>query len=236
MASRAGVQRHGEQASVDFGRVLERRPDRLRVVSYGEGVGDDPGPFAQLRQWSLRNPGRLAALQSVFWTLMVLGWLAVVDLVIGSDVLSPVSFITMPVAGAVFGLGMFRLNRQASALSEITYGQRRTVTRAVRLGRGVDDPALAEATVRHARWVQMSARPERWMTLLVWSLLGASGLALVAALVLEDADVAFAGAFSLVVWTLILLVGPRVERRRVAQAQRAEAAATERLGSVDPYS
>ncbi len=133
-------------------------------------------------------------------------------------------------AGFYAGLG------RVPHLSELTYGQRHTVTRAVRLGRGVDDPALAEATVRHARWVERSARPERWMTLFVWALLGASGLALVAALVLGDAYVAFAGAFSLVVWTLILLVGPRVERRRVAQAQRAEAAATERLGSVDPYS
>ncbi len=110
-----GAQRHGERASVDFARVVERRPDRLTVVSYGEGVGNDPGRLAQLRQWGLRNPGRLAVLQSVFWTLMVLGWLAVVDLVIGSDVLSPVTFVTMPVAGVVFGLGMYRLNRQATA-------------------------------------------------------------------------------------------------------------------------
>ncbi len=114
-AGTRGAQRHGERASGDFARVVERRPDRLTVVSYCEGVGDDPGPFAQLRQWGLRNPGRLAVLQSVFWTLMVLGWLAVVDLVIGSDVLSPVSFVTMPVAGAVFGLVMYRLNREATA-------------------------------------------------------------------------------------------------------------------------
>ncbi len=95
--------------------MLERRPDRPTVVSYGEGVGDDPGPLAQLRQWGLQNPGRLAVLQSVFWTLVVLGWFAVVDLAIGSDMLSPVSFVTMPVAGAVFGLVMYRLNRQATA-------------------------------------------------------------------------------------------------------------------------
>ena len=59
----------------------------------------------------------------------------------------------------------------------------------------------------------------------VGSLLGASGLVLVVALVLGDAYFAFAGAFSLVVWTLILLVGPRVDRRRVARAQRTETAA-----------
>ncbi len=144
-----------------------------------------------------------------------------------SGVVTGLIFAAFMAAGFSAGLG------RVPHLSELTYSQRHTVTRAVRLGRGVDDPALAEATVRHARWVQRSARPERWMTLFVWSLLGASALALVAALVLEDADVAFAGAFSLVVWTLILLVGPRVERRRVAQAERAEAAATERLGSID---
>ena len=113
-------------------------------------------------------------------------------------------------------------------LSGLDYGQRHAVTRAVRLGRGVDDPALAEATIRHARWVQRSARPQRWMIVLVWSLLGASGLALVAALLSGDAFVAFAGALSLVVWTVILLVGPRLERRRLARAQKAEAAAAER--------
>ncbi len=147
-----------------------------------------------------------------------------------TGVVTGLIFATFMAAGFYAGLG------RVPHLSELTYSQRHTVTRAVRLGRGVDDPALAEATVRHARWVQRSARPERWMTLFVWTLLGASALALVAALVLADAYLAFAGAFSLVVWTLILLVGPRVERRRVAQAQRAEAAATERLGSVDPYS
>ncbi len=162
---------------------------------------------------------------TVYGAIQVLGG---DSLLIG--VVTGLIFATFMAAAEYAGL------RRVPHLSELTYGQRLTVTRAVRLGRGVDDPALAEATVRHARWVQRSARPERWMTRLVWTLLGASGLALVAALVLGNAYVAFAGAFSLVVWTLILLVGPRVERRRIAQAQRAEAAATERLGSADPYS
>ena len=147
-----------------------------------------------------------------------------------SGVVTGLIFATFMAAGYYAGLGRF------AHLSELTRGQRHTVARAVRLGRGLDDPALAEATIRHARWVQRAARPERWMTLIVWVLLGASGVALVAALLLGDAYVAFAGAFSLVVWTLILVVGPRVERRQVARAQRAEAAATERLGSVEPYS
>ncbi|HEV2809711.1 MAG TPA: hypothetical protein VGV93_04835 [Acidimicrobiales bacterium] len=51
----------------------------------------------------------------MFWTLTVLGWLALVDLVIGLDMLSPVTFVTMPVAGAVFGLVMYCVNRQATA-------------------------------------------------------------------------------------------------------------------------
>ncbi len=67
------------------------------------------------------------------------------------------------------------------------------------------------------------------MIVLVWSLLGASGLALVAALLSGDAYVAFAEALSLVVWTVILLVGPRLERRRLARAQKAKAAAAERI-------
>jgi hypothetical protein len=125
------------------------------------------------------------------------------------------------------------LGRGPTHLSGLNYGQRNAVTRAVRLGRGVDDPALAEATIRHAGWVQRSARPQGWMIVLVWSLLGASGLALVAALVWGDTYVAFAGALSVVVWTVILLVGPRVERRRLARAQKAEAETVERLGSVD---
>jgi hypothetical protein len=153
----------------------------------------------------------------------------------GLQVLGGESMLTGVVTGLVFATfmaaGFYAGLTRVPHLSDLNYRQQRTVVRAVRLGRGVDDPALAEPTIRHARWIQRSARPQRWMTVLVGSLLGASGLVLVVALVLGDAYFAFAGAFSLVVWTLILLVGPRVDRRRVAQAQRAETAAMER--SVD---
>ena len=148
------------------------------------------------------------------------------------QVLGGESLLTGVVTGLVFATfmaaGFYGAATRLPHLSGLNYRQKRSVMRAVRLGRGVDDPALAEPTISHARWVQRSAASQRWMTVLVATLLGASGLVLVVALVLEDAYLAFAAAFSLMVWILILLVGPRVDRRRVAQAQRAEMAAMER--------
>ena len=134
------------------------------------------------------------------------------------------SFLSGLLFAAVMAAGFYFRARRLSHLSGLSYRQQLVVTRAVRQGRPVSDSALEEATIRQARLVQELARSHQWAIVLVWCFVSVSALALVAALALGDAVVALAGAFSLVVWVVILIVGPAWDRRRAANARAAETA------------
>nr|MDQ3353169.1 hypothetical protein [Actinomycetota bacterium] len=100
---------------------------------------------------------------------------------------------------------------------------RYAVMKAVREGHPVHDPALAEATIRHAQALQAGWSPpvRRTVLLMLWSLLGASLVGLGVSLVIGSGSGAVAGAFSSVVWVVILLIGPPLENRRLANAEAA---------------
>jgi hypothetical protein len=133
------------------------------------------------------------------------------------------------VAGVVFGSIMpvviLRSARAGPCLAGLSVRQRRAVVTAVRKGRPIEDPALAEAVIGHARQVQRRAPSERRGLTLAWAFLGMSVVGLAAALVLGSAPGAIGAGFSLVVWAVILLVGPRLVRHTTDRARAAEEAA-----------
>jgi hypothetical protein len=135
------------------------------------------------------------------------------------------------VRGMIFGIPMTAISyagaRATAHLGGLDNRQRRMVMRAVRDGDRVDDPALAQATIRHAQQVRARASPQARRTALVilWSLLGASLVGLGVSLVIGSVSGAVAGAFSSVVWVVILLIGPPLEKRSLNNAEAAEAAA-----------
>lgn len=116
----------------------------------------------------------------------------------------------------------------------LSYRQQRQVAQAVRRGRAVTDLALADATVRYARQVRQRRMHDRALAFrLAWGLLVASVIGLVAALVLGSATGLIAAGVSVVVWIIVLTVGPILERHIVANALAAEQA-TRRLIERDP--
>jgi hypothetical protein len=135
------------------------------------------------------------------------------------------------VQGLIFGIPMTAISyagaRSTTHLGGLSYRQRRVVMGAVRDGARVNDPALADATIRHARAVRAGSSPRIRRTVLVvlWGLLVASVLGLGLSLVIGSASGAVAGVFSSVVWVVILLIGPPLEQRRLDRAAAAEAAA-----------
>ncbi|HEV2766291.1 MAG TPA: hypothetical protein VGV63_01125 [Acidimicrobiales bacterium] len=133
------------------------------------------------------------------------------------------------VSGLFFGPVMYLVFLRAAAanphMAELTLRQRREVIASIRRGRPVHDPALAAATVVHARQVQDRARGGRWGLVLVWIFLTVSVVGLGLALALDSALGAIGAGFSLAVWTVILLVGPALERRTMANARAAQQAA-----------
>lgn len=117
------------------------------------------------------------------------------------------------------------------SLAGLGYRQQREVAQAVRCGRAVSDPALADATVRYARQVRQRRMHDRALALrLAWGLLGASVLGFVAALALSSATGLIAAGVSVVVWIVVLIAGPILERRIVANAVAAEEATRALLG------
>jgi hypothetical protein len=140
------------------------------------------------------------------------------------------SVIAGVVSGLFFGLfmsGVFYVtNRAGGPLVGLTYRQKRAVLRTVRRGEPVSDPALAGPTIRHAQLIQASAGGQRLGIVLGRGLLVASLLGLVLALMLGSTAGAVSAAFSLVVWTVIILVGPPLEQRKAARARAAEVAAS----------
>ncbi len=140
------------------------------------------------------------------------------------------SVVVGVLSGLFFGLFMsvvfYVTNRAGEHLVGLTYRQKRAVLRAVRRGEPVSDPALAGPTIRHAQLIQASAGGQRLGIVLGRSLLVASLLGLVLALLLGSTAGALAASFSLVVWTVIVLVGPPLEQRKATRARAAEVAAS----------
>ncbi len=139
------------------------------------------------------------------------------------------SFPNGVVSGLFFGLVMYAVFLRAGHVNpylvELSVRQRRAVLTAVRRGRSVGDPALAPATVVHARQVRDRARDARRGLVLVWIFLAVSVVGLGLALALASALGAIGAGFSLAVWIVILLVGPALERRTMANARAAQQAA-----------
>ncbi len=140
------------------------------------------------------------------------------------------SLLAGVISGLFFGAAMtvtfYSFRHAGEHLAGLSYRQRRAVMRAVRRGEPVSDPDLAGPTIRHAQRVQASVGGQRFGVVLARALLAVSVLALGLALLVRSTAGAAAAAFSLAVWTVILLVGPRLEQRKTANARAAEAAAS----------
>jgi hypothetical protein len=142
---------------------------------------------------------------------------------------SPGSIIIGLVQGMLLGALMVAISLsspfQHGAFAGLGYRQQRQVAEAVRSGRAVADPALADVTVLYAQQVRQRRMHDRALAFrLAWGLLVASVIGLVAALVLGSATGLIAAGVSVVVWIVVLTVGPILERHVVANATSAEEA------------
>ena len=125
----------------------------------------------------------------------------------------------------VFTVSSYFARGGGEHLAGLSYQQKRAVVSAVRRGDAIGDSALAEPTIHEAQRVQASVVRQRSAVVLARCLLAASVLGLGLVLALGSTAGAAAAGFSLVVWVVILLVGPPLERRRAENALAAEAAA-----------
>jgi hypothetical protein len=130
--------------------------------------------------------------------------------------------------GLVFGAAMsaaYYAGLRANAhLTGLRPQERRKVAAAVRRGQAVADPSLAAAAIRHARNVQRPTGGQRLGPVLAWGLLGASVLALGLTVWAGSTPGVIAAGFSCLVWVVILIFGPRLERRTQDRARAAELA------------
>ena len=117
-----------------------------------------------------------------------------------------------------------------SAMVGLSFRERRAVMTSVRTGKGVSSPALALATIGEAARVQQENRHFRSALLLAGTLLALSLLALGVGVAAGSLPAVAAGAFSVAVWAVILIVGPVMQRRRGVRALAAEQAARRLLG------
>ncbi len=132
------------------------------------------------------------------------------------------------VNGLFFGAVMSAVHygglRANAHLTGLRPKERRTVWAAVRRGQAVADPSLAAAAIRHARIMQRPPGGQRLGRVLAWSLLGASVLALGLTVWAGSSPGVIAAGFSCLVWVVILVLGPRLERRTQDRARAAELA------------
>jgi Flp pilus assembly protein TadB len=134
------------------------------------------------------------------------------------------------VSGLLFGAVMSAVHyaglRANAHLSGLRPQEQRKVSAAVRRGQAVADPSLAAAAIRHAQNVQQRSGDQRLGKLLAWGLLGASVLALGLTVWAGSTPGVISAGFSCLVWVLILVLGPRLERRTQDRARAAELATT----------
>ncbi len=126
--------------------------------------------------------------------------------------------------GAVMSAVHYAGLRGNAHLTGLRPQERWTVQAAVRRGQAVTDPSLAAAAIRHARNVQQRSGDQRLGQLLAWGLLGASALALGLTVSAGSTPGVIAAGFSCLVWVVILILGPRLERRTQDRARAAELA------------
>ncbi|HSH58846.1 MAG TPA: hypothetical protein VK988_04225 [Acidimicrobiales bacterium] len=126
--------------------------------------------------------------------------------------------------GAVMSAAHYAGLRANAHLTGLRPKQRRAVRAAVRRGQAVADPSLAAVAIRHARNMQQRSGDQRLGQLLAWGLLGASLLALGLTVSAGSTPVVIAAGFSCLVWVVILVLGPRLERRIHDRARAAELA------------
>ncbi|HSH59134.1 MAG TPA: hypothetical protein VK988_05725 [Acidimicrobiales bacterium] len=132
------------------------------------------------------------------------------------------------VNGLFFGAVMSAVHygglRANAHLTGLRPKERRAVWAAVRRGQVVADPSLAAAAIRHARNMQRPSGGQRLGRVLAWGLLGASVLALGLSVWAGSTPGVITAGFSCLVWTVILVLGPRLERRIQDRARAAELA------------
>ncbi len=132
------------------------------------------------------------------------------------------------ISGLLFGAVMSAVHygrlRANAHLSGLRPQERRKVWAAVRRGQAVADPSLAAAAIRHARNMQRPPGGQRLGRVLAWGLLGASLLALGLTVWAGSTPGVIAAGFSCLVWVVILVLGPRLERRTQDRARAAELA------------
>jgi hypothetical protein len=133
-------------------------------------------------------------------------------------VLSGLVFSTVMSAAHYVGL------RANADLTGLRPQERRTVWAAVRRGQAVADPSLAAAAIRHARNVQRPPGGQRLGRVLAWGLLSASVLALGLGVSAGSTPGVIAAGFSCLVWVVILVLGPSLERLIQDRARAAELA------------
>lgn len=126
--------------------------------------------------------------------------------------------------GTVMGAAHYASLRANAHLGGLGLREQRMVMAAVRRGRAVADPALAGPAIDQARNVQLTPGGQRLGHLLAWGLLAVSVVGLGLSVWSGSVSGVIAGAFSGVVWVIILLVGPPLERHFQDRARAAEVA------------
>jgi hypothetical protein len=126
--------------------------------------------------------------------------------------------------GAVMAVAHYATLRTNAHLAGLRPREQRMVSAAVRRGEAVTDPALAGHAVHLARNVQCLPGGQRLGRLLAWGLLAASVVELSLSVWSGSIPGVVAGTFSCVVWVIILVLGPRLERHVQDRARAAEMA------------
>jgi hypothetical protein len=180
-------------------------------------LGSTTGTVSLGMRWEA-HPGRQALAYGLLCGALYGALQGLGDRSIGKAVLSGLVF------GAVMSAAHYAGLRANAHLSGLRPQERRTVWAAVRRGQAVADPSLAAAAIRHAQNVQHPPGGQRLGRVLAWGLLGASVLALGLTVSAGSTRGVIAAGFSCLVWVVILVLGPRLERRIQDRARAAELA------------
>jgi hypothetical protein len=133
--------------------------------------------------------------------------------------------------GIFFGVLMsYSAWRKWPGAADLVSADRVAVARAVRRGEDVDDRRLASAVVEYVGVVRNSCKEDRRYEWFVW-LVAASTLVIAIVATIDQSTRHAAGWWGLVVvWAVLLALGPRRRRRSMLNASRAEYAARSHLG------
>ncbi len=126
--------------------------------------------------------------------------------------------------GAIMGAVEYATFRANAHLAGLRPREQLMVSAAVRRGCAVTEPTLADRAVAHARIVQLRPGGRRLASVLAWGLLAVSVIGVVVSAAVGSTVGVGAGTFSGVVWAVILVVGPPLERFVQRRPRAAEVA------------